>query len=401
MNTTWIRSKHIQTPQGKKSGIIWIEDSKIIDITPYTNTPLSIPGIDATEDLVLPGFIDLHIHGAGGWYANTETTDILYGMANFLPSVGVTAFQPSVGNAPHNQLLRQLKTIGVAIDNQKTGARMLSIHLEGPFISPLKKGSFQNNTLQTPSIKRINTFIHASSDHIKQVSLAPELEGNLEIIKYLVSKNIIVAGAHTNATFEQAMKGIQAGLSLSTHTGNAQRSIHHREIGALGAFLLSEITCEIICDFVHLSPEMIQLILKLKRSDQLAMVSDSILAAGVESGQYLYQGRHMNIGKNSKSTLLDGTIAGSTGNLLLGFKNCVQNLEMPYQEAIKLTSLTPARLAGVDQHKGSLAIGKDADILILDSSLNLKTTICEGKLAFNKELFPPSINPAFQKYRIK
>lgn len=341
--------------------------------------------IDVEDDLVLPGLIDIHIHGSGGWSAGSGQEEEIRGMCRYLASVGVTSFQPTLGGETIDNIKKSLNAISSVMYEEYEGARILGIHMEGPFLNPEKKGAFIVENLLNPSVELMQSFIEKSRENIIHVTVAPELEGAEELIKFLVNNHILVSGGHTNATIDETKEAIKWGVSLSNHTCNAQSSIHHREPGALGGYLLNdEVYCELICDFFHVHPDMIKMILRLKSSDKVCMVSDAIVGSGLKPGKYNFSERVITIDEKGWSRLPDGTIAGSTKSLLFGFKNMIQ-LGYPIEDIIKISSYIPAKLSNVEDKKGTIEVGKNADLVILDDDYNVKMTYVEGNLCFDSK----------------
>ncbi len=380
-----IKGNKIFTPDSIISGGIIVNEKtieKIIqedDINKYRGLPV----IELKDSIIIPGLIDIHIHGSGGWSAGIANKNHIEGLCKYLPSVGVTSYQPTLGGEGTDEIVKILETIAAVIEDDYEGARILGIHMEGPFLNPKKKGAFIVENLEEPSIELMESFIEKSKNNITHVTIAPELKHSHNLIKLLVEKNILVSGGHTNATIEETKEAIDQGISLSNHTCNAQSSIHHREPGALGGYLLDDrVYCELICDLFHVHPDMIKIITKMKSIDKICMISDAIIGSGLRPGKYEFAERNIVIDSKGWSRLSDGTIAGSTKNLLFGFKNMVTNLGLPIEEVAKMSSYIPAKLARIEDKKGSIEEGKDADIVILDKDFNVLMTFVEGKLCF-------------------
>ncbi|NMB08429.1 MAG: N-acetylglucosamine-6-phosphate deacetylase [Tissierellia bacterium] len=382
-----IKSSKIQTPEKLIDGGLLINGKQIEKILEKKSLKdySKFEIIDMGDNLIIPGLIDIHIHGSGGWAAGAANVENVEGLCKYLPSVGVTSFQPTLGGEDRLTINKSLRAIREVMEGSYNGARMLGIHMEGPFLNPEEKGAFIVENLLEPSVDIMKEFIESSGGNITHMTVAPEIEGAKELIEYLVHNNILVAGGHTNATIEETKEGIKWGVSLSTHTCNAQRSIHHREPGALGAYLLDdEIYCELICDLFHVHPDMIELILRLKSTDRVCMISDAIIGSGLKPGIYEFSNRTVNIDEEGWSRLPNGTIAGSTKSLLFGFKNMVQ-LGYKLEDVVKMSSHIPAKLLKVEDKKGSIEEGKDADLVVLDKEYNVIRTYVEGKLQFNVE----------------
>jgi len=402
MTSLMLKGNKIYTPQGPIKGAILIEGNTIKEVITDAEKINSFKGeiIDAENNTIIPGLIDIHIHGAGGWGVTGGTPEEIRGLTKYLAAKGVTSFQPTIGGSPLDAIKESVKSIRTVIEEGYEGARILGIHMEGPFLNPEKKGAFKVEYLQKPSLELMKEFIKLSNGHIIHVSLAPELEGAEEVIKYLVERGILVSGAHTNANIEETKKGIDWGIRLSNHTGNAQRSIYHREPGALGGYLLDDrVDCELICDLYHVHPDMVRLIIKVKTIDKICLISDSITASGIKSGEYTFLGHTALVDKDGWSRLSDGTIAGSTKDIIYGFKNLVMNLGFSIDDVIKMGCAHPARLSGVIEAKGSIEIGKDADLVVLDDKFNVLYTFIEGKLVYKQDYYMDFTNPDIQPIR--
>lgn len=401
METWWIKSERIVLPDGVFPGAIFIEDGKIQAVKRGPEAVFAEgEKVDVGSQWIVPGFIDIHIHGSGGWSGDSADPKDVQGLADFLPSVGVTAFQPTVGGAFYDDMLLQLASIAQAIEAQSSGAKMIGIHMEGPFLNVKEKGVFLPEALLPPTVGVMQAFLDASKNKVQHVTLAPEMEGAEDVIRFLTQQKILVAGGHTDASYEKTMQGIEWGVKLSNHTCNAQRSIHHRDPGALGAYLLSDVYCELISDFIHVHPQMMEMIRRLKGVEKIVIVSDAILAAGIAPGHYSFVNHTIIIGEDGRSTLANGTLAGSTGDMLGSFQNWVKTMGVSVEETSVMASENPARMAGVLDRKGTIEVGKDADLLVLDSELSLVRTICEGRVAFENGETIDRTNPLFRKLTV-
>lgn len=382
-----IRSKRIYTENGVMDGYIITEGKKIKGLKNCQDFKVNNEDVINAENLsVIPGLIDIHIHGAGGWSINGGNEEDIYGMASYLSSKGTTSFQPTTGGCSLNELEKSLIVLKNALHKKYNGAKMLGIHMEGPFVNPEKKGIFFVDDLRKPSVELMKKYIELSGGNIKHVTLAPELDGADKLIQLLKRKNILAAGGHTNATIEETIKGIDDGIRLAAHTCNAERGIHHRQPGALGGYLLDDrVICELICDLHHVHPDMIKLIVKVKTFKKICMISDAVMAAGLEPGSYNLLNQNVSIDKEGFSRLPDGTIAGSTKDLMYGVKRMVQDVGFPMDEVLIMASYNPAVLCGCEKNKGSIKRGKDADLVIIDDNFNVNSTFVEGRLVYDKK----------------
>jgi len=373
-NKIWYNKEFIK-------GNLLIENGTIIEVT-KTSIPDSFSGniIDALEKIILPGFIDLHIHGGGG-YAVKPGHEEIQKLKKFLAYRGVTAFYPTIGTIEITTLKDTLKTIRNLKKKNKEGAEILGVHLEGPFLSKEEKGAMPEEYILESSIDKMKELEEAGQGVIKRVTVAPELNKSRELIEYLSDKGYTVAAGHTDGSYEEVKKGIDAGISVANHMYNAMRGLHHRRPGAVGAFLSEDkVTCEIIGDGIHVHPAVIFLTYRAKGIKRIYLISDAIIAGGLKAGEYEFGGRTIYINEEGISRLEDGTIAGSTAFMLEGFKNLISKANIPFKHAVQMASENPARVAGVFDRKGSIKKGKDADLLIMDENWELEKTIVKGKV---------------------
>ena len=377
-----IRSKQIYTENGCIDGVIEFENGIITNIYEYSGIESDM--IDAMDKRVIPGIIDIHTHGYMGCNAQATSLEELNQLCKVMAQAGVTGFMPTAGEHFKDEILN-LNLLAECIEKQKEGSKILGIHMEGPFLNPNRKGAFTYEQLLPMSIEKMNEYIEASKKNIKYMSLAPELDPNGEMITYLKNQGILVAGGHTTASSEEYRKGIEYGISASTHTGNGMRQMDRRDVGALGAALLSDIYCEIICDFHHISKDMLEIMFRVKNDfSKFIMISDSGELSGYAPGKYDKYGQVRYVDEDGLIHLEDGTIAGSSRNILYGIQNLEKYMQIPMNEILKISSLNAARFLSIDNKKGSLMIGKDADILIIDKNYQVIQTFVEGKSEYLK-----------------
>jgi N-acetylglucosamine-6-phosphate deacetylase len=251
------------------------------------------------------------------------------------------------------------------------------------------------------SIAEVDHLIELSGHTIRRMTLAPELPGALELTKHLVSRGVAVAGGHTNATYEQTVAAIDGGVRISNHTYNAMTGLHHREPGALGAYMLDDrVLCEIICDFLHVHPAAIKVVLRVAGADRVSVISDAIPAAGMPPGDYQLLARQVHIDEQGFSKMANGTIAGSTRLMLDGLRNLVEGAGVAWEDAVHITSQTAARAIGLGARKGSLAPGKDADLVVLSPDWQVAYTVIGGQIVRRPGDPAPTLNPAFLAARI-
>lgn len=337
--------------------------------------------IDVKGSFVLPGFIDTHLHGAYGTRVSDPDPD-LYKITEFEATQGVTSIALTTASSDYNSLLKQIEVV-VEQSKKNVGAKLAAIHAEGPFLNTKYKGAMNEKNILTPDIEKLKTMIEKSEGLLRLITVAPETENALSFIECAVSNGIAVSMGHTNATYDEAINAIKAGVTQATHTFNAMRPLNHREPGVLGAVLTSDdVTCEMICDYVHLHPATVNLIYKIKGADRINMVSDSGHAAGLDIKEFEVDGIKRYV-KDGVIRLADGTIAGSAKTLLDGVKNLVE-FGIPLEDVSKMASYNPARTLKMNDITGSIDVGKYADIVVLDNDYNVEYTFVNGVCEYKK-----------------
>lgn len=336
--------------------------------------------------IVIPGFIDQHIHGAAGSDVIDGTIDDLKNIACNIAKEGTTAFLATTTTESKEVLKKSLLNVKEYIDkNYIDGALVIGVHLEGPFISKEYSGAQLEEEIDNPSIE---TFIHynnVSGNNIKIVTLAPEMDGAIELIEYLSKNKIVASIGHSAATYSDVMLAVDSGLTCSTHTYNAQKPIHHREVGTVGAVLLcNNLYAEIICDGVHVSYPAVKFLLKNKTLDKVILVTDSLRPKYLKDGIYIEPSGQEIIVKNSVARLTDGTLAGSTLKMNVAVKNIIDSLGLSFIDAVKLASENPAKNLSIFDKMGSIKEGKYANLLIVDNDINIYKTIRNGYVIYEK-----------------
>lgn len=330
---------------------------------------------------VVPGLIDLHIHGAGGLDLLDASESNLPLISKTLVRFGVTGYLATLCAAPEDKLNKALSAIAAHSRKKQKYARLLGIHLEGPFLNKSAKGAMDERCFHLPSIPLWEKFWKASRSRIKVVTLAPELTGSGRLTKEILSKNVRVSFGHSLCTFEQAMRGFSTGVSQVTHCGNAMGAFHQRSPGLLGAaFCNRNVSCEVIADGVHLHPALVQILLRTKGISRLLLVTDAMSALGCGNGAFSLGGRKVLV-RGSHATLEDGTLAGAVTPLLTGVKNLSEWGPVSFQHALYCATVNPARAIGLHS-KGRLDVGCDADMAVLDSKRQVIATAVGGKVVY-------------------
>lgn len=358
-----------------------IEDGKIIAITDEVDNSL----LSLNEDQILvPGFIDKHIHGANHSDGMYDTEEDILNIAKTIAKEGVTSFLVTTMTQTEEKIDAALGNIKRYIDSKpKEGAEALGIHLEGPFICTKYKGAQVEECIVPCDVDTFKHYQEVSGNNIKQVTLAYEENGK-ELVKYLKSQNIVASIGHTNATSDEAFEGFEMGITSATHTYNAMRGIHHREVGTLGAVLLADdVYAELIPDLVHVSKNAIKLLFKCKGKDQVIAITDGIESKHLPEGTYKLGGQDVYV-KNGEARLIDGTLAGSTLFMNTGLNNLKNVMGLSIEETVDLATKNPAVNLSIYDKKGSIKVGKDADFAVIDQDFNIYMSINRGNVIFNK-----------------
>ena len=335
--------------------------------------------IDASGMYVVPGFIDSHMHGAVGVDYWPEEEDAYAKISEFQAKNGTTSLFATLSAAPNDRMVKAIRFYKEN-KNNAPGAKYLGLHLEGPFFSTAKKGAHLPINIRDTSIEEFKTFEEAGGKDIKLITLAPELPNAEETIKHIVDFGTVVTMGHTDATFEQAQKGVEWGVTRATHTFNAMSPLNHREPGVSGAALMNKnVDCELICDFFHVHPQVCKMVYDLKGADKIIMITDSEIGTGLPDGKFRENTNNPIVVKDRKTYLLDGTIAGGTSCLIDGIRNMV-SVGVCLEDAVKMATINPAKSVKMDDEVGSLKEGKAADIVILDKDLNIKYVFVNGRL---------------------
>lgn len=334
-------------------------------------------GENADGLLVLPGFVDIHTHGGDGvdWCDCCES--MLQKLSMYYAKRGVTSVCPTTMTLPESELSRIFASIE-SVKGNECGAYIHGINMEGPYISYEKRGA-QNPGYIRPADESEFDRLNAISE-IMLVDLAPEMTGALGFAKN-VSKKAVCSVAHTNASFEEAIKGFENGFCHATHLFNAMTAFESRSPGVVGAVFSSDsVTAELICDGFHLAPATVKLAFRILGADRAVAISDSLSSAGCSDGEYVLGGQKV-IVKNSRAHLENGTIAGSTTNLFEEFKNLL-SFGVPFREALASCTINPARVIGKDNVCGSIREGKNADLVFVDEKMTVVHVVIRGKMIF-------------------
>ncbi|MCU0514528.1 MAG: N-acetylglucosamine-6-phosphate deacetylase [Anaerolineae bacterium] len=383
-----IKNARIITPAGVQSrGWLLCQQGRIAARgSGDAPTPDGATVLEAAGQTLLPGFVDVHVHGGDGVDTMDADPAALATMARFFARHGVTSFLATTWTDTPARTTAALAAIRQAQGRQPGGATLLGAHLEGPYLNPAKGGA--QNLSQIRRATRAEALPWLDTGVIKLLSLAPEYEENHWLIVECRTRGITVSAAHTDATFEQARQAIDLGITHATHTFNAMPPLHHRDPGVLGAVLGSAVVrCELIADNVHVHPGSMAILWRLKRPNQLILITDAIRAAGQPDGVYPVDERQVTV-QDGSARLPDGTLAGSTLTMERALWHLMQATGEPLENVWQCASLNPAKAIHVANQKGSIEIGKDADLVLVDDGLAVQTTIIGGEVVYQKAARP-------------
>lgn len=366
---------------------VLIFDEKIVGI--FENIPEDLKDkvkiIDVKNKYVSPGLIDIHIHGnVGHDFMDADLFEVNK-IEKSIVSKGVTGYLATTMTMDKEKIYTALDRLQRRFNTKiSSGAKLLGVHLEGPFLNEKYKGAQDPNFIIPPSYD----FIKEYKDLIKVITYAPENDIDLEFTKYM-SKNTdtVLSMGHTNATYEEANEAIKCGAKHATHLFNAMTGLNHRDPGVVGASLINDnVKCELIADTIHVHKDLFELLIKIKGIENVILVTDSMEATNMPDGIYSIGGHPVKVAENSARLISNGALAGSTLNLNTAIKNFYDNTSLSLNEVIQLASLNPAKSINMDKTKGSLEVGKDADIAIFDEKMDCFITIVEGKVKYEKFL---------------
>ncbi|MEM0225036.1 MAG: N-acetylglucosamine-6-phosphate deacetylase, partial [Desulfurococcaceae archaeon] len=364
-----------------KDGYVVIEDGIIKGVGKEPFKGPTSESIDLEGQLLLPGFIDTHTHGISGLdiTMNPDPSALLE-MSSHYARHGVTGFLATTVSAPHDVLLKACKAFKEAKDSWRPshGARLLGLHLEGPYISPEMPGAMNPLFIRKPSIRELEEYIEASGRNIRQITIAPEIEGIDELITYARLNNIVVSAGHTNASYEIGLDKIAMGISKATHIFNAMRGIHHREPGvALSLLQARRVFVELIADFIHLHPGVVKMIIDYASPDRVVLVTDSIAATDMPDGVYELGGLKIRVERGVCKLVGIDKLAGSTLTMDKAIRN-IAELGYSLVDVVKMASLTPAKSIELDMKIGDIRPGYRADLVVLDKEFNVLKTLVDG-----------------------
>lgn len=371
----------------ERGAVVISDDGRIAYVGPMEEAPHTDGlHLDMRGRMVVPGFIDVHVHGGNGitFGESGRIAEDLNAYSKWVAGAGVTGFLCSISAPTAEGLVQLVRAYADVLDAGVPGAEALGLHLEGPFLSKEKKGAFNPAWLRQPAMEEAEAVLQAGRGWIRQMTLAPELPGAQEVAACFRAAGVVVSMGHTNADYELASAALRGNFTHVTHTFNAQRGFEHRAPGVFGAILTSdEVTAELIADTIHVHPGAMKMLIRCLGTDRVVLITDAMAGAGLPDGVYELVG-HTVIVKEGRATLPDGTLAGSTAMLNQCVRNVHQKVGVPLPEAVKMASLNPARAMGFADRLGSIAVGKDASLAVIDEQLNVYMTLVKGRIVYSQ-----------------
>jgi N-acetylglucosamine-6-phosphate deacetylase len=367
--------------------LLVVDDHVILDLASRAlrEIPAGVRVMDFGDAILAPGFVDIHIHGAAGHDVMVADVSQLSAVEQLLSRHGVTSYFPTTVTVPLDQICSALEHLADAIETASLGhgsrrgrAQPLGIHLEGPFLSHVRRGAHPPEDLLPPTLETFNRLWQAARGHIRIMTIAPELDGALEVISEATRRGVCVSLGHSDADLKSASAGVAAGARHATHTFNAMRPLDHREPGIVGEVLTDPwLSADIIADGIHLDPAIVRLFLQSKGPDQAVLITDAISATGMPDGRYRLGTFEVEV-KNGRC-LVDGKLAGSVLTMDRAVRNVMEFAHWDLQQTVRLATLNPARVAGLT-NRGKLAAGAEADFVVLSPSGEVRNTIIRGEV---------------------
>nr|WP_318440782.1 N-acetylglucosamine-6-phosphate deacetylase [Photobacterium leiognathi] len=373
-----LHPQRIFTPTGiAYNQYVIVNDGKIEAIT--ETKPLDCDVTELEGQTLVPGFIDIHIHGRAGADVMDATPQALQTIADALPKTGVVAWVGTTVTAPWQDIINALQQVREFCQQPKqVGAKLLGSFLEGPYFTEAYRGSHPTQYLQAPSIAALAELKEVAGDSLIRVALAPEYQGSDEAIQWLTAEGIKTSIAHTSANFEQVTTARQHGADCGVHLFNGMSGLHHREPGCAGAVLFHDMLAELIADGIHVHPVMMQLAYRMKGYQQLALITDCMRAGGLSDGKYQL-GAQMITVTNGEARTDDGSLAGSTCSLDQALRNMIMLAGVPEWEAVQMATSVPAKYVGIDDKLGFIKPGYNASFALLDPQFQIQATLIDGQ----------------------
>ncbi|MGE7933989.1 N-acetylglucosamine-6-phosphate deacetylase [Viridibacillus arvi] len=375
-----------------QNGFVYIKGEKIESVGEMEDCPI-YSDVDQVFDCtgkqyVIPGMIDMHIHGAAGYDFMDSTIESFEEIAHALAKEGTTSFLATTMTNPIFHINEVIENLASYMkDHNLSGmAEMLGIHVEGPFINKVQKGAQPEDAILVPNVSLFKEWQTLSGDNIKVLTFAPELDNHFELLKELKSNGVIPSMGHTDGSYDECLQAIDHGVEHATHLFNGMRGLHHRDPGVVGSSLLNDnVYVEVIPDGIHFHPDLLKMVVKMKGLERMLVITDGIRAKGMSDGVYDLGGQSVKV-KDGKCVLTStGSLAGSIVTMNNARKNLIKWLGLTIHEQLQVTSANQAKRLGLYERKGSIQAGKDADIVVLGENDEVELTICRGLVAFQQK----------------
>ncbi|WP_405083019.1 N-acetylglucosamine-6-phosphate deacetylase [Paenibacillus chitinolyticus] len=369
----------VQEDNSVMSATLWIRDGIIERIE---NTLSALPEgdyefMDGQGCLLIPGMIDVHIHGANGFDMMDGSETSIQEVSRACAATGCTSFLVTSVSSTMEDLIAMIRS-AKRVAGHEAGAKIAGLHLEGPYLNPKRKGMQNERFLRHPDLAEMKEIFDEADGLIKMVTIAPELPGGMELISFLKERDVIIAVAHSDATYEEAKQAFEAGASHVTHCFNGMRPIHHRDPGlVVAAFEKEHVSLQAIVDGIHLHPAIVRMMHRLKGPDGMVLITDALQAMGLGDGKYMFGGHPVTVSEGV-ARLEDGTLASSTVTMNEALRLTVDT-GISLTDAVKMASSTPARLLGLAA-KGKISAGFDADLVLLDEQFQVQWTMIKGSI---------------------
>ena len=340
--------------------------------------------VECDGRMLTPGFVDVLVHGGGGYGFADMSLEAVEQISEHYFRHGTTGLLAALYSKPDAEMVADVRRISEFI-RSSTGTNVWGIHLEGPFINPELHGAMKVDYLWKPSVEGWNRLYEASRGSIKLMTLAPELPGMEQVMRAAAKDNVVLSIGHSCANYHEVMMGIDNGVAHVTHMFNAMKPFHHRHPGVMTAALLhDELKVELIADGIHVHPAVMRLIYRVKGDGGIILITDAIRASGMPDGDYTFMDQKIHV-KEKRAYLDDGTLAGSTLTMEVAVRNMVRLAEVPVTHAVRMASLNGAKVLGMSSRKGILAVGKDADLVLMDKDFEVEMTVSEGEIRFSRQ----------------
>lgn len=378
MGTVAFYRGRIMTPDQVISGsALLVKEGRISGFVSENEIPSEYDKVHLADSWLLPGFIDVHVHGGGGADVMDGTVESVRQLANFHLQHGTTAIYPTTVTHNRGVLNKAIEAVERAMDEPDMKKRVLGVHLEGPYLSESRRGAQTADFIRVPHPEEYEAFFNSPA--VKLMTLAPEIQGSEEMVRFGITKGIRFSAGHSAAEYDLGVQSIQWGMSQVSHLYNAMTGLDRRTPGLSAAALVSkELRTQLICDGVHVHPAMMKLAMKAKGAEGVILITDALKGTG-STEEFFYMGDQRVTAKEQAFYLEDGTLAGSQLTMDQAVRNAVKLGGVALQAAVKMASLTPAQAMGIDHYKGSITPGRDADFVVLDDRLELKQVWCMGR----------------------